>query len=131
MKKRKRSLPEIIYGVFLIISFILVFFWFMEQNSRRTEEHNRDYAVDSARLKSEHIDEELDNALNQINTYAYFMGESLTEPVITPQMLERLEKNSQFDAILFTDLDGMDYASDGRTVDVKKRNFYINCWTAN
>ena len=126
MKKRKRSLPEIIYAVFLIISFILVFFWFMEQNSRRTEEHNRDYAVDSARLKSEQIDEELDNALNQINTYAYFMGESLTEPVITPQMLERLEKNSQFDAILFTDLDGMDYASDGRTVDVKKRNFYIN-----
>ena len=28
--------------------------------------------------------------------YAYFVGESLTEPMVTAQMLEQMEKNSQF-----------------------------------
>ena len=85
--KKQKSLQEIIYAFFLLTAMILLFFWFTEQNSRRTEEQNRDYAADSAQLKSEQIDEELNNALNQIKAYAYFLGEGLTEPVITVQML--------------------------------------------
>ena len=124
--KKKKPLQEIIFAVFLLAAIIILFFWFTAQNSRRTEEQNRNYAADSARMKSEQIDEELNNALNQISTYAYFLGEGLTEPVITAQMLERMEKNSQFDAIIFTDLNGIDHVSDGRTSDVADRNFYID-----
>lgn len=122
--KKKKPLQEIIYAVFLLAAIILLFFWFTERNSKRTEEQNRAYAADSARLKSVQIDDELNSALNRINTYAYFVGESLTEPVITAQMLEKMEENSQFDAIMFTDANGIDYASDGRTADVAKRFFY-------
>ena len=124
--KKKKSLQEIIYAAFLLAAIIILFFWFTSQNSRRTEEQNRDYAADSARMKSEQIDEELNNALSRINTYAYFVGEGLTEPVITAQMLEIMEENSQFDAILFTDLNGVDYASDGRVSVVTERGFYMD-----
>ena len=124
--KKKKSLQEIIYAAFLLAAMIILFFWFTSQNSRRTEEQNREYAADSARMKSEQIDEELNNALGRIRTYAYFAGEGLTEPVITAQMLAIMEENSQFDAILFTDLDGMDYTSDGRISDVTERGFYMD-----
>ena len=89
--KKKNSLQEIIYAVFLFAAIIFLFFWFMEQNSKRTEEQNRDYAADSARMKSEQIDDELNNALHQIKTYAYFVGEGLAEPVVTVQMLQKME----------------------------------------
>ncbi|MBD5537093.1 MAG: response regulator [Lachnospiraceae bacterium] len=124
--KKKKSLQEIIYAAFLLAAIIILFFWFTSQNSRRTAEQNREYAADSARMKSEQIDEELNNALGRIRTYAYFVGEGLTEPVITAQMLAIMEENSQFDAILFTDLNGVDYASDGRTAIVTERGFYMD-----
>ena len=123
--KKKKPLQEIIYAVFLLAAIILLFFWFTEQNSRRVEEQNRDYAADSARMKSEQIDDELNDALSRIDTYAYFVGEGLSEPTITAQMLKKMEENSQFDAILFTDINGVDYASDGRIADVTNRNYYI------
>lgn len=123
---KKKSLQEIIYAVFLLIAIIVSFFWFAGRNSSQTEQQNREYAADSARMKSQQIDDELNNALSRINSYAYFTGESLTEPVITAQMLEKLEENSQFDAIMFTDFNGIDYASDGRTADVKGRFFYTD-----
>ena len=124
--KKKKSLQEIMYAVFLLTAMILLFFWFTAQNSKRTEEQNRNYAADSARMKSVQIDDELNNALSRINTYAYFAGEGLTEPAITAQILEKMEENSQFDAIMFTDINGVDYASDGRTADVAKRHFYTD-----
>ncbi|MCM1057860.1 MAG: response regulator [Firmicutes bacterium] len=123
--KRQKPLQEIFYAAFLLVGIILLFLWFTARNSSRTEEQNRNYAADSARMKAEHIDHELTNALNRIRIYSYFVGESLTEPTITVELLARLEENSQFDAIMYTDVDGMDYISDGRTADVTYREFYI------
>lgn len=124
MMKRKKPILEIIYVVFLVTAIILLFSWFKLQNSKVIKEQNRTYASDSAQMKAIQVDNELNNALSRINTYAYFVGEGLTEPVITAQMLENMERNSQFDAIMFTDFAGTDYASDGRTADVTKRHFY-------
>ncbi|MCM1105358.1 MAG: response regulator [Blautia sp.] len=124
--KRKISLQVVIFVVFLFAAIILLFFRFTSQNSRRTEEQNRIYAADSARLKAEHIDNELSNALSQINIYAYFVGESLTEPTVTADMLGTMEEHSQFDAIMFTDIDGTDATSDGRTAEMAWRHFYTD-----
>ncbi|MDE6642007.1 MAG: response regulator [Acetatifactor sp.] len=129
--KKQRPLQEIIYAVFLLAVIILLFFWFTEQNSRRTEEQNKEYAADAARLKAGQIDDDLNNALGRIRTYAYFVGAGLTEPVITAQMLEKMEENSLFDAVLFTDINGVDYASDGRTADVTERGFYSDAICGN
>ena len=124
--KRKKLLQDIIYVIFLLAAIVFLFCWYTAQNSKRMVERNKNYAVDSARLKAGQIDEELSNALSRIYTYAYFVGEGLTEPIVTPQMLEEMEENSQFDALMFTDTDGNDFASDGRTAHVGDRDFYLN-----
>lgn len=122
--KKKKTLQEISLIAVLFVIMILLFFRFTTRNSSRTEQQNREYAADSARMKAEQINDELDNALRQIRTYAYFVGEGLTQPVITTQMLKEMEDNSRFDALMFTDAEGMDHASDGRTADVTGRRFY-------
>lgn len=122
--KKKVSLQSIVCAALLFAAIILLFFRFSMQVSIRTEEQNKDYAADSARLKSEQINDELNNAMSQIKTYAYFVGESLTEPVVTTEMLNKMEENAVFDAVIYTDANGIDHASDGRTADVTGRQFY-------
>lgn len=124
--KKKLLIQEIVFAVILLVAVILLFLRFNVQTSSRIEWQNKDYASDSAKLKTEQIDEELSNALRQINTYAYFVSESLTEPVITEEMLKQMEESSYFDAIMFTDKEGIDHSSDGRTADVTGREFYQN-----
>ena len=124
--KNRKSLWKITYVVFLLAAIIILFHWYTDQNSKRMEERNKNYAADSAKIKADQINDELNNALSRINAYSYFSGVSLSEPMITPQMLKEMEENTQFDTVIFTDIDGIDHASDGRTVDVSDRDFYIN-----
>ncbi|MCM1528798.1 MAG: response regulator [Alistipes sp.] len=125
MNMKKTSVThQIAFVVMIVIAVVLLFVRFTIQTSTRIENQNKEYAADAAQLKMEHIDEELSNALRQIKTYAYFVGESLETPEITAEMLKKMEERSYFDAIMYTDADGIDYASDGRTADVTKRFFY-------
>ncbi|MBD5136784.1 MAG: response regulator [Lachnospiraceae bacterium] len=124
--ERKKLLREISYVMFLLAAIVILFFWYTTQNSSRMEERNKNYAADSASLKAAQIDDELNNAKSCINAFAYFVGNGLTEPVINADMLKEIEENTQFDAVIFTDSEGNDYASDGRVSDVTDRNFYIN-----
>lgn len=124
--KKKQTIIKISYVIFLLAAIVVLFSWYTQQNRNRMEERNKNYATDSAKLKVEQIDDELSNALSRINTYAYFLGEGLTEPKITAQMLKEIEDNSQFDVVIFTDLTGIDHTSDGRTADVTDRDFYQN-----
>ena len=124
--KRKKTLQEIIYVIVLLVAIIVLFQWYTVQNKERIGEQNKNYAADAAQIKAVQIDEELSNALGRINTYAYFVGESLSEPVVTLQMLEKIEENAVFDAVLFTDINGVDYIADGRTADVTERAFFKN-----
>ncbi|MDE5823556.1 MAG: cache domain-containing protein, partial [Lachnospiraceae bacterium] len=119
--KRKKLLQEVVYVLFLLLVMIIIFQWYTTRNRDRIEERNKNYAADSAQMKAEQIDNELNNALNIISTYSYFVGESLEEPFITVQMLEKMEEKVVFDAVLFTDVNGTDYISDGRTANVEQR----------
>ncbi len=122
--ERKKSIQEIIYVLLLIAAIMATFCWYTSQNSKRMEERNKNYASDSARSMALKIDDDLNNALSLINTYSYFAEESLSEPVITAETLKKMEENSLFDALIYTDADGIDYASDGREADVTAREFY-------
>lgn len=126
MKGRKKTLQKVGYVLLLLAAIIMLFHWYATQNSRRMEERNKNYAADSAHLKATQIDDELSSALNLINTYTYFLGESLSEPVVTAQMLREIEAHSSFDAVIYTDINGTDYASDGRIADVARREFYLS-----
>ncbi len=122
--KRKKTLQQVGYVLVLLAAIIILFQRYTTQNRVRIEQRNKNYAADAAHLKAEQIDGELTNALGRINTYAYFLGEGLTGPQVSAQMLGRMEENAIFDAILFTDAQGIDHASDGRVSDVSERAFY-------
>ena len=126
MKKGKKPLQEFSFVLILLVAIIIIFQWFTAQNRERMEERNKNYAADSARLMTVRIDEEFNNALNVIDTYTHFLSMNLNEPVITSQMLKEMEKNALFDAMMFTDINGVDRASDGRTDDASERRFYTN-----
>ena len=123
--RNKRTLQEIIYIIVLLSAVVLSFFWYTVQNNVRMEERNKEYASDSARLTMLKIDDELSNAVNLANTYSYFVGQGLTKPEITTDMLKQLESNSLFDAVMFTDAEGVDHASDGRAKSVPHRTFFV------
>ncbi len=122
----RKSLQDVAYALFLLTAIILLFFWYTSENSRRMEERNKSYAADSARSTAVKIDEELNNALDLITTYVYFIEDGLTEPTITLSMLDKLVEHSLFDVLLFTDSNGIDHISDGRTSDVSDRTFYLD-----
>ncbi len=122
--KTKKSLKEILYVLLLLLAMIILFYWYTSQNRARVIEQNKNYASDSAKQTAEQINDEFDNALNLITAYSYLVGKSLTEPAITPQMLAEMEETSQFDNLFFTDLSGMEYASDGRTANASSRAYF-------
>ncbi len=120
---KKRFSRELIYIVFILAAGTLIFTWYTAQNRQRILERNKTYAADSARQTTLQINETLNNALSRIDTYAYFLGKSLNEPEVTREMLEEVETNSLFDAVMFTDKDSIDHATDGRTRDISWRSF--------
>ena len=122
--KKKKSLQEISLILFLLAAIVIIFFWYSTQNSRRIEIRNKNYAADSARQTVIRVNEEMNNALELITTYAYFVGEGLSQPVIDEQTLKDIEHNALFDAVLFTDASGINHTSDGRTSDASDRDYY-------
>ena len=126
MKDKKISVAKIVYVVLLLLAIIILFYWYTSENSRRIVERNKNYAADASWQKAERIDEELRHALKLVSTYTYFIEESLTEPGVSVEMLKEVEKNSQFDAVVFTDQEGTNYASDGHTSSARERDYYLN-----
>ncbi len=124
--KKKKSVREIGSILFLLAAIIIIFCWYTAQNSSRIETRNKSYAADSARQTSTRINEEMKNALELIDTYAYFVGEGLYKPDIDEQMLKDIEHNALFDAVLFTDASGINHTSDGRTSNAAERDYYLN-----
>ena len=124
--KRKKSLQDVLIVVFLLVAVVILFCWFTTQNSVRMEERNKNYASDSARQTMTRINEEMNNGLALITTYAYFVGEGLSTPVIDERLLQEIEHNALFDAVLFTDPSGTNHTSDGRTSDASDRDYYQN-----
>lgn len=121
---KERYLHRVMHFVLLLVAIVILFHWYTAQNRKRVENQNKNYAADSAHQVADRVDEELNNALNLINTYTYFLGESLTGPKITAQMLKEIENSSLFDALVFTDMDGINYTSDGRTSSAAGRDYY-------
>ena len=124
--KKKINLYKILYVVLLLAGIIAIFEWYTIQNRERVKNQNKNYAADSAHQMADQLDKELNNALNLIDTYSYFMGEILTKPEITIDMLKEIKENSLFDALVFTDMDGVNYAFDGRTSSAAGRDYYLN-----
>lgn len=124
--KRTKHLQKFIYVALLFVVVVILFQWYATQNRKRMEERNKNYASDSARLMAEHIDEKLNNAMDLINTYTFFIGKSLSQPEITDEMLKEIKDNLLFDALVYTNADGINHISDGRTSDASGKEYFVN-----
>ena len=125
-KKKKLPIQETALIIVLLAAIIFLFIRFNHQTVSRVEAQNKDYATDSALMKTQQLNDELDNALSQIRTFSYIVEGNISEPVITGSMLQSMEESSYFDAVLFTDADGVEHSSDGRTDNVRERKFYTD-----
>lgn len=126
MSEKKKSIQSILYVLLLLAAVIALFYWYSTQNSKRIENQNRNYALDSARQTAHHIEHEFSNAINRINTYAVLLNEGLSEPTVTAEMLGNMEENSLFDSFRFVNAEGVNLAADGRTSEDADRDYYIN-----
>ena len=125
MKQHKKTWQPIIYALFFLIIVLVLFYIYTTQNMERIQEQNRVYAEDSARQTAKRIESEFDNALQRLQNSAYLVSTKGNDSEIDAQVLRELEKNTTFDAIRFTNADGVNLASDGKTNNSSDRNYFI------
>lgn len=125
MNQKKRSFQGFVYVLFLMMAIIILFWWYTMQNSKRIEKQNLNYAEDSAQQTARSISKEFENAINRISTYAYFLGEGLSQPTVNVEALKGMTGNSLFDSFIYTDANGTSVTSDGRVLDTSSKEYYL------
>jgi signal transduction histidine kinase/CheY-like chemotaxis protein len=115
-----------LYILILLAAICLLFLWYSTTNSQRIENRSLNYAMDSARQTTLRIESELTNAVRRVRNYSYLLGITLSEPNVSAEMLAQLEMNSDFDALRFTNAEGVNLASSGATNDSSDRTYFIN-----
>ena len=125
MNKTKKSWQNVLYVLGLLAAICLLFGWYSTTNSKRIEIRNLNYAMDSARQTTLRIHGELLNAERRVGNYAYLMGMTLMESDVSTDMLKKLEDNSDFDSMTFSNQNGVNLASDGTTSNSMDREFFI------
>ena len=124
MRTKKNTWQSILYIIILLAAVCLLFQWYANANSRRIETQNLNYAWDSARQTTTRIESEFNNALLRLRNYAYLIGNNEGELNITSDLLKGMEEHASFDAIRFTNAEGVNLASDGRTSDSRDRHYF-------
>ena len=126
MHTTKKTWQYVLYICILLAAICLLFQWYSTTNSRRIERQNLNYAMDSAKQMSQRIESEFNNALLRLRNYAYLLGTDQNGTKITSELLKGMEENASFDAIRFTNADGLNLASNGQTSDSRDRDYFIN-----
>ena len=121
---RQRKIGKVIIGILILGLVVSMFFCFSMQNKQRILRQNENYVQDNAVQTADHIDDILQRSLKDIETISCLFGETLDEPVVTPDDLKELTEKSYFDYIRFTDLDGNNVTADGRTSDATDREYF-------
>ena len=121
----KKNWQNIVYISILLVGVCLLFQWYSAKNRHRIESQNLNYAMDAANQTVRRIEGEFESALLRLRNYAYLLGTGEIQPEVTTALLRGMEENASFDAIRFTNAEGLNMASDGKTNDSRDRNYYI------
>ena len=125
MKQQKRTWQPVVYAFLFLVVVLVLFFIYTTLNMSRIQEQNRVYAEDSARQTVRRIESEFDNALQRIQNNAYLVSTSGGVREIDTRVLKELEENTTFDAVRFTNKDGVNLTSDGATSDSSDRDYFV------
>ena len=125
MRTTKKTWTNVLYICILLAAVCLLFRWYSTANSRRIERQNLNYAMDSANQTAQQIESEFSGALLRLRNYAYLLGTGESRPQITAELLRGMEENASFDALRFTNAEGLNLASDGKTNDSSDRDYFV------
>ena len=107
MKQENRTWQPVINAFFIFIVLLILFYFYTTQNRARIQEQNRIYAEDCARQTVGRIESEFDNALQRLENSAFLVAAGTKTPKIDTQILKEMEDNTSFNAISFTNADGI------------------------
>lgn len=125
MKQHTKTWQPVIYAIIFMITVIVLFYIYTSQNKERIQEQNRVYAEDCARQMVDHIESEFNNALQRIQNNAFLVSTGGNGSEINAKLLKELEDNTTFDAVRFTNTDGVILSSDGKTNNSSDRDFFV------
>lgn len=126
MHEAKKTWQSIALILLLALAVALLFRWYSNANSRRIENQNLSYAMDAADQTARQIQSEFNNALLRVRNYAYLLGVGQERPEITAELLQGMEEKAAFDGICFTNVDGLNLASNGTSNDSRDREYFIS-----
>ncbi|MCM1119624.1 MAG: response regulator [bacterium] len=124
MEQQKNIKYPVIYAILFLAVVLVLFFIYTTQNKIRIQEQNQGYAEDSARQTADRIESEFNNALLRIQNTANLVSNG-NNSQISAQLLGEVEDNTTFDAVRFTNADGINLASNGETNDSSDRNYFL------
>ncbi len=126
MKHQKKTWQPVVYAFLFLLVVLLLFNVYTALNRNRIQEQNRVYAEDSARHTVKRIESEFNNALRRIENNAYLVSASGGAGQVDASVLKEWEDNTPFDAVRFTNRDGVNLASNGETSDSLDRDYFVN-----
>ncbi|MCM1084228.1 MAG: response regulator [Clostridium sp.] len=121
----KNKWRNVLIVLFLLVAIVVLFRWYSVSNSKRIEEQNLNYAMDSARQTSQSLGNEFANAQRRVRNHAYFLSVALNTSDIDADWLKELESDSDFDSFRFVTAQGVNMTSDGTFSDSSDRDYYI------
>ena len=125
-RERAGGEPQLLRWAAAFAAMLLLFILFAMQNQQRVIEQNESYVQDCAVQKAVQLDRVLSEAMENVQMLAHWFSLTLDSPVVTPEQLGELEKQSAFDYVRFVDAQGVNLAADGRTNDALDREYYID-----
>ncbi len=125
MKEQNKTWQSMLYVFLFLIAVLVLFNVYTTQNKARIQEQNRIYAEDCARQMAERVESEFDNALRRIQNSAHLISIGGSGAEVDARLLQEMEGNTSFDAIRFTNTEGISLGSDGKTSDSSDRDYFV------
>lgn len=120
----KKSLFKTSLYILFFAMVLVLFYRFTIENREQITERNSVYAEDAARQTADRISELFESSEALIKSYAFALNKVLKPDAITREALEEIEKQSPFDAIRFTNSEGLSLSSNGNFADLSDRDYF-------
>lgn len=110
---------------------VLAIVQFSASNNERISNLNASQVKDDTIKLSKEVDDLISARLADIKILSAFYSESLTNPDVDVELLQKMTKDSNFDFMEYADADGLDHNITGGTSDATDRKYYIDGMAGN
>lgn len=125
VQQHKSQSPMVIFFLIIFCLILALFYRFSVQNAKRIQHQNLEYADDSARLLAIRLNEQFKGSQHLIETYAYFMGQTIKNEPVATRLLKEMETNTYFDAIRYTNRDGEMLTASGERTMLNDKDYFL------